>query len=81
MFLNSFGWSFEKGCFHNCPRIRNVSEIILKETEIDSVKTAIELRTKENNMWDELFDGKTQELTAEFLKEINTQSHKKSAKR
>ena len=51
--------------------LKKIKEIILKETDVDSVKTAIELRTKENNIWDELFDGKTQELTAEFLKEIN----------
>lgn len=70
-----------------CKEVKNkkylekIKEIILKETDVESVKTAIELRTKENNIWDELFEGKTQELTAEFLKEINNQSHRKSTKR
>lgn len=41
--------------------------ILIKE-DYARIKTAIELRTKENNMWDKLFDGKTQELTQKFLK-------------
>ena len=34
-------------------------------------QTATELRTKENNMWDKLFEGQTQSLTQKFLKELN----------
>lgn len=44
---------------------------ILIEDEYGRIKTAIELRTKENNMWDKLFEGQTQSLTQEFLKELN----------
>ncbi len=44
--------------------------ILIKEDYI-RIKTAIELRTKENNMWDKLFDGQTQSLTQKFLKELN----------
>ena len=45
-------------------------KILIKEDYI-RIKTAIELRTKENNMWDKLFDGQTQSLTQKFLKELN----------
>ena len=44
--------------------------ILIKE-DYGRIKTAIELRTKENNMWDKLFDGQTQVLTQKFLKELN----------
>ena len=47
-----------------------ILEILIKEDYI-RIKTAIELRTKENNMWDKLFDGQTQSLTQKFLKELN----------
>lgn len=44
---------------------------VLKEEEYGRIKTAIELRTKENNMWDKLFEGQTQLLTQKFLRELN----------
>lgn len=44
--------------------------ILIKE-DYGRIKTAIELRTKENNMWDKLFEGQTQSLTQKFLKELN----------
>ena len=47
-----------------------ILRILIKEDYI-RIKTAIELRTKENNMWDKLFDGQTQTLTQKFLKELN----------
>ena len=50
---------------------------ILKEEDLTRIKTAIELRTKENNMWDRLFEGKTQALTNEFLNKIRDISNKK----
>lgn len=43
--------------------------ILIKE-DYGRIKTAIELRTKENNMWDKLFEGQTQLLTQKFLKEL-----------
>ena len=44
---------------------------VLKEEEYGRIKTAIELRTKENNMWDKLFERQTQLLTQKFLRELN----------
>lgn len=44
---------------------------ILTKEDYGRIKTAIELRTKENNMWDKLFNGQTQQLTREFLKELD----------
>ncbi|HCC04088.1 MAG TPA: hypothetical protein DEP51_04455 [Clostridiales bacterium] len=43
---------------------------VLKNDEYGRIKTAIELRTRENNMWDKLFEGNTQQLTQKFLKEL-----------
>lgn len=50
---------------------------ILKEENLIRIKTAIELRTKENNMWDKLFEGNTQILTGKFLSKITEISNKK----
>lgn len=36
------------------------------------IKTAIELRTKENDMWDNLYDNKTEQLTEQFLKKLQS---------
>jgi len=43
---------------------------ILSKESCERVKTAVELRTKENSMWDDLLDGQTQKLTQKFLKEL-----------
>ena len=43
---------------------------LLKNLDIGKIKTAIELRTNENTMWDKLYDGKTEQLTQQFLKEL-----------
>lgn len=66
----------------------NVSNIIiniLKDEQKDMINIAIELRTKENNMWDEeLYDGKTKTLTEKFEKNmfnaIDKQEEKKNKK-
>ena len=42
----------------------------LDPNDTDSIKTAIRLRTSENDMWNQLFDGKTSQLTQKFLKEF-----------
>lgn len=42
----------------------------LKNEEYIRIKTAIELRTNENTMWDKLYDNRTKELTQKFLKEL-----------
>lgn len=46
-----------------------IIDILLNEN-YDRVKTAIELRTNENNIWDELFDNNTKNLTKEFLSDL-----------
>lgn len=43
---------------------------VLKKEEITRIQTAIELRTRENTMWDKLYEEKTEELTNKFLKEL-----------
>lgn len=48
-----------------------IFEILIEEKEYIRAKTAIELRTKENNMWDKLFEGQTELLTQKFLRELN----------
>lgn len=35
---------------------------------IETIETAAKLRTCESDMWNELFDNKTEKLTSEFLK-------------
>lgn len=53
-----------------------ILRILIKE-DYGRIKTAIELRTKENNMWDKLFNGQTQTLTQKFLKELNEKDKEK----
>ena len=56
------------------PRLYNYRALILEElkkVDIEIIKTAIKLRTSENDRWNDLFDNKTEELTKEFLKKIN----------
>ena len=40
---------------------------ILKREDYMRIKTAIELRTNENTMWDNLYDNNTKQLTKKFL--------------
>lgn len=42
----------------------------LKKDDFIRIKTAIQLRTKENDMWDDLFDNNTKELTSKFINKI-----------
>jgi len=46
----------------------------LKNEEYIRIKTAIELRTNENTMWDKLYDNRTKELTQKFLKELKNKT-------
>lgn len=43
---------------------------ILKDEEYVRIKTAIELRTNENTMWDKLYNNRTKELTNKFLNQL-----------
>lgn len=43
---------------------------VLESEDYCRIKTAIELRTKENTMWDKLYDNKTEELTKKFLRQL-----------
>ena len=40
---------------------------VLKKEDYMRIKTAIELRTNENTMWDNLYDNNTKQLTKVFL--------------
>lgn len=46
----------------------------LKNEGYVRIKTAIELRTNENTMWDKLYDNKTKELTQKFLRELRNKT-------
>ena len=43
---------------------------ILKDEGYIRIKTAIELRTNENTMWDRLYNNRTKELTNKFLNQL-----------
>lgn len=57
--------------------LEKILDILKEEKDLTRIRTAIELRTKENNMWDKLFEGDTQELTQKFLKKIREISNNK----
>lgn len=40
----------------------------IKDESIERIKIAVSLRTSENDMWNELYDNRTEQLTKEFLK-------------
>lgn len=47
----------------------------LNNDSIASVKNAIRLRTSENDMWNDLYKGRTTELTSKFLTEFSKTKH------
>lgn len=47
---------------------------VLKNEEYIRIKTAIELRTNENTMWDKLYNNKTKELTKKFLNQLKNKT-------
>lgn len=48
----------------------------IKDADIQSVKTAVRLRTSENETWNDLYENRTKELTTMFLKAFSTQVKK-----
>jgi len=50
----------------------------IKDADIQSVKTAVRLRTSENETWNDLYENRTKELTTMFLKAFSTQVKKAS---
>ena len=40
----------------------------IRDESLERVKNAISLRTSENDMWNDLYDNKTKQLTKEFVK-------------
>lgn len=44
----------------------------IKNEDKDKIYTAIRLRTSENDMWDDLFDNQTEQLTKKFLKQYDS---------
>lgn len=51
--------SFLKGILH-----------VIKDTDVSIVETAVRLRTSENDMWNDMFENRTAELTRKFLREF-----------
>ena len=47
----------------------------IKNENIKYVETAVRLRTSENDMWNDLYDGKTDELTQKFMEKYRAQKH------
>lgn len=47
---------------------------VLENEEYIRIKTAIELRTNENTMWDKLYDNRTKELTKKFLNQLKNKT-------
>lgn len=47
---------------------------VLKNEEYIRIKTAIELRTNENTMWDKLYNNRTKELTKKFLNQLKNKT-------
>ena len=57
------------------PALTPFLTIILQSTQdadIHSIQTAISLRTSENDIWNELYDNRTNELTKKFLQAFTT---------
>lgn len=57
---------------YNLYLLRIIDIIRREETDILRIKTAAELRTKENDTWDDLYDNNTQKLTTMFLNKLNS---------
>ena len=42
----------------------------IKNESLEHIKVAASLRTSENDIWNDLFEGKTKQLTNEFVKQF-----------
>ena len=42
----------------------------IKDESVERIKVAVDLRTSENDMWNDLYDDRTDYLTKEFLKAL-----------
>lgn len=52
----------------------------IKDEEDEKIKTAIKLRTSENDMWNDLFDGQTKLLTKKFEQQLENKKRKYTEK-
>ena len=43
----------------------------IRTVDIEKIKTAVLLRTGENDIWDDLFDDNTEKLTAQFMRKVS----------
>ena len=50
----------------------------IKDESIERIKIAVSLRTSENDMWNDLYDNRTEYLTKEFLKTLTIKTTKQS---
>ena len=46
----------------------------IKNEDREKIYTAIRLRTSENDMWNDLFENRTEKLTKQFLKQFDEKS-------
>jgi hypothetical protein len=49
----------------------------IKDESIERIRIAVSLRTSENDMWNDLYENKTEYLTKEFLKALESKTSKK----
>lgn len=57
---------------------RNLIVDCLENVPLDDIKTAISIRTKENDTWDNIFNNKTDDLTKRFLAQIEKNQKKRN---
>ena len=50
----------------------------IKGESIEQIRIAVSLRTSENDMWNELYENRTEHLTKEFVKAFEQKSRKKT---
>lgn len=50
----------------------------IKDESIERIKIAVSLRTSENDMWNDLYENRTEHLTKEFLKAFEHNANKKA---
>lgn len=43
----------------------------IRQENPENVRTAVRLRTSENDMWNNLYKGRTDELTRKFMEQYN----------
>lgn len=70
MFMLTLFTTVGSYCCKDASYLRYRDAIIdsIKDESIERIKIAVSLRTSENDMWNDLYDNRTEHLTKEFLK-------------